>query len=147
MASGTFAPVDTIQYRLLGPLEVVVDGRPAKLGGPRQRAVLVALLAQADSVVPSSRLVDELWGENPPPTAANLVQGYISHLRKALGKNAIETHGTGYVLHSVARCSTFVSSSAWRTRAAERSPTGRLRQRSSDLPRRSPSGAAPPLPI
>jgi DNA-binding SARP family transcriptional activator len=93
--------VDTIQYRLLGPLEVVVDGRPAKLGGPHQRAVLVALLAQADSVVPSSRLVDELWGENPPPTAANLVQGYISHLRKALGKNAIETHGTGYVLHGI----------------------------------------------
>jgi DNA-binding SARP family transcriptional activator len=91
--------MEEIHYRLLGPLEVMIDGRPAKLGGPHQRAVLVALLAQADSVVPSSRLVDELWGEDPPPTAANLVQGYVSHLRKALGKNAIETHGPGYVLH------------------------------------------------
>ena len=87
-----------IEYRLLGPLEVVVAGRRAKLGGPRQRAVLAALLAQADNVVPTTRLVDELWGEDPPPTAANLVQGYVSHLRKVLGKDAIETHGTGYII-------------------------------------------------
>ena len=61
--------------------------------------MLATLLAQADTVVPSTRLVDELWGEDPPPTAPNLVQGYVSHLRKALGKDAIATHGTGYILH------------------------------------------------
>ncbi len=97
--SGTFVRVDVIEYRLLGPLEVSVAGRPAKLGGPRQRAVLAALLAQADTVVPATRLVDELWGDDPPSTAANLVQGYVSHLRKVLGKDAIATHGTGYILH------------------------------------------------
>ncbi len=43
--------------------------------------------------------MDELWGEDPPPTASNLVQGYVSHLRKVLGKDAIATHGTGYILH------------------------------------------------
>jgi DNA-binding SARP family transcriptional activator len=97
--SGTFVGVEVIDYRLLGPLEVVVAGRSVKLGGPRQRAVLAALLAQADSVVPAMRLVDELWGEDPPSTAANLVQGYVSHLRKVLGKDAIATHGAGYILH------------------------------------------------
>ncbi len=90
--------MEPIRYHVLGPLEVLVGGRAAKLGGPRQRAVLAALLTQADTVVPASRLVDELWGEDPPPTAANLVQGYVSHLRKALGKDAIATHGTGYIV-------------------------------------------------
>ena len=98
-ASGTFVGVDAIDYRLLGPLEVTVGGRPVRLGGPRQRAVLATLLAQADTFVPSARLVDDLWGEDPPPTASNLVQGYVSHLRKALGKDAIATHGAGYILH------------------------------------------------
>ena len=88
-----------IEYRLLGPLEVAVAGRPVKLGGPRQRAVLAVLLAQADTLVPALRLVDELWGEDPPPTASNLVQGYVSQLRKVLGKDAIATQGTGYILH------------------------------------------------
>jgi DNA-binding SARP family transcriptional activator len=87
------------EYRVLGPLEALVDGRPAKLGGPRPRGVLALLLVQANTVVPATRLIDELWPENPPATAENLVQGYISDLRKALGKDAIETRGSGYVLH------------------------------------------------
>jgi DNA-binding SARP family transcriptional activator len=86
-------------YGLLGPLEAVVDGRAAKLGGPKQRAVLALLLADGDTVVPASRLIDELWGDEPPSSAANLVQGYVSGLRKVLGKNAIETRGTGYIAH------------------------------------------------
>jgi DNA-binding SARP family transcriptional activator len=86
-----------VEYRLLGPLEAIADGQPAQLGGGLQRGVLVCLLAQPNAVVPATRIIDELWAEDPPPTAANLVQGYVSQLRKALGRDAIETRGTGYV--------------------------------------------------
>ena len=83
---------------MLGPLEVLVDGRPVKLGGPRERGALVLLLAQANTVVSASRLVDALWDDEPPPTAANLVQGHVSHLRRGIGKEAIEKRGGGYAL-------------------------------------------------
>jgi DNA-binding SARP family transcriptional activator len=86
----------SVEYRLLGPLEVLVDGRQVTLAGPRQRAVLVCLLARPNTVVPATRLIDELWGDEPPATAANVLQSYVSQLRKALGKGAIETRGGGY---------------------------------------------------
>jgi len=86
-----------VEYRILGPLEAAVDGQPARLGGPKQRAALVLLLCHPNTVVPASRLVDGLWGDDPPGSAANLVQGYVSGLRKALGKEAIETRGAGYL--------------------------------------------------
>ena len=85
------------EYRLLGPFEVLVDGRPVTLAGPRQRAVLVCLLAHSNTVVPISRLVDELWGDDPPASAINVLQSYVSQLRKALGRDAIETSGKGYL--------------------------------------------------
>jgi DNA-binding SARP family transcriptional activator len=87
-----------VEYRLLGPLEALVDGRPADLGPPRHRGVLVLLLTQANAVVPAHRLIDDLWGEDPPVSAANLVQGAVSQLRKALGREAIVTRGAGYAL-------------------------------------------------
>src|SRR4029078_12949244 len=86
-----------VEYRILGPLEAAVDGRLARLGGPKQRAALVLLLCHPNTVVPASRLVDGLWGDDPPGSAANLVQGYVSGLRKELGKEAIETRGAGYL--------------------------------------------------
>ena len=87
-----------VEYRLLGPLEVLVDGRSAWLGAPRHRGMLVLLLAQANAVVPAQRMIDEIWGEEPPASAANLVQGAVSHLRKVLGREAIATRGAGYAL-------------------------------------------------
>jgi DNA-binding SARP family transcriptional activator len=87
-----------VEYRVLGPLEVLVDGRPVTLAGPLQRAVLVCLLAQPNTVLPASRLIDELWQDDPPATAANVLQSYVSQLRKALGKDAIETRGGGYAV-------------------------------------------------
>lgn len=54
------------------------------LGGAKQRAVLALLLLHANEVLPVDRLIDELWGESPPESAANMLQGYVSHLRKAL---------------------------------------------------------------
>ena len=83
------------EYRLLGPFEVLVDGRPVTLAGPRQRAVLVCLLAHANTVVPIPRLVDELWVDDPPASAVNVLQSYVSQLRKALGRDAIETQWKG----------------------------------------------------
>jgi DNA-binding SARP family transcriptional activator len=68
----------------LGPLQVASNGSPVPLGGAKQRAVLGLLVLNANEVVPLDRLIDELWGESPPESAANIVQGYISHLRKAL---------------------------------------------------------------
>ena len=88
----------SVEYRVLGPVEALVDGVPVKLGGPRQRGVLVALLTRANSLVPAARVIDDLWEDDPPSSAANLVQGYVSHLRKALGRDAIETRGTGYLV-------------------------------------------------
>jgi DNA-binding SARP family transcriptional activator len=87
-----------VEFRLLGPLEALDGERPLPLGGTRQRALLALLLVEANRVVPADRLVDELWPEGPPPTAATALQVYVSRLRKVLGANAIATRGPGYVV-------------------------------------------------
>jgi DNA-binding SARP family transcriptional activator len=87
-----------VTYRVLGPLEAAVDGRAVRLGGGRQRAVLAVLLLRANQVVPIPALIDAVWGEDPPATAGNLVQGYVSALRKELGRDSIETSEPGYRL-------------------------------------------------
>src|SRR5687767_2477785 len=85
-----------LDFRILGPVEALVDGVPATLGGTRQRAVLALLLAHANKVVPVEQLIDAVWDDAPPETAANVLQGYVSHLRKVLGRRAIVTRGRGY---------------------------------------------------
>ena len=60
--------------------------------------MLAILLAPANEAVPVERLVDEVWGDEPPETAANVLQGYVSQLRKELGRDAIATRGRGYVV-------------------------------------------------
>ena len=75
---------NALDFRVLGPLQVAANGSFLPLGGAKQRAVLAMLLLHANEVVPLDRLVDELWDESPPESAANIVQGYVSHLRKAL---------------------------------------------------------------
>ena len=87
-----------VEYRILGPLDALVAGAPVPLGGRHQRAVLALLLAQANEVVTVDRLIDGIWDEGPPDTAANLLQGYISQLRKLLGRETIATRGHGYAL-------------------------------------------------
>ena len=89
--------VPAVRYLLLGPVVALVDGRAVELGGPRQRGVLVVLLTQAGSLVPASRIIDAVWGDEPPASAANLVQRSVSQLRKAVGHDAIETRGPGYM--------------------------------------------------
>jgi len=88
-----------MEFRILGPLEVVEQGRPLALGGSRQRTLLSLLLTRANEVVSVDRLIDELWGARPPKTAANALQYHISQLRKALAPgDAIVTREPGYLL-------------------------------------------------
>ena len=87
-----------IRFGVLGPLDVRVEGRPLDLGGPRQRALLVALLVHR--TVTADALVQMLWGEDAPATAAKALQVAVSRLRGALGPAAarVETVGGGYRL-------------------------------------------------
>jgi DNA-binding SARP family transcriptional activator len=88
-----------LEFRILGPLEVVgVDG-PVALGGPKQRATLAILLLNANRVVSIDRLADQLYAGRAPITAATQVHRQISQLRKALGEDArLETRSPGYVI-------------------------------------------------
>jgi DNA-binding SARP family transcriptional activator len=85
-----------VEFRVLGPLEVLDEGRSIPLPGPKARALLVLLLLDANRVVPLDRLVDGLWDEAPPETATKTLQVYVSQLRKALGPERIQTHARGY---------------------------------------------------
>src|SRR5690348_14322700 len=85
-------------YRLLGPLEVVVDGRPVPLGGPKQRALLAMLLLHRGRAVSTDALIDAIWEERPPPSPQHLIQVYVSQLRKALGAEAVMRRPPGYAL-------------------------------------------------
>jgi DNA-binding SARP family transcriptional activator/DNA-binding beta-propeller fold protein YncE len=90
-----------VEFRILGPLEVVEDGEPVALGTLKERLVLGVLLLHANEFVSRERLIDELWGEAPPPTARKAVNVYISQLRKALGRDGddpISTASGGYRL-------------------------------------------------
>ncbi len=78
-----------MEFRLLGPLEVVGDGGLAvSIGTGRQRALLALLLLRPNELVASDRLVEELWGESPPATAQKMLHNQVSALRQALGRGA-----------------------------------------------------------
>jgi DNA-binding SARP family transcriptional activator len=87
-----------MEFRILGPLEVVDEGRSLPLGGGRQRALLASLLLRVNQVVASDQLLDEVWGETPPASGLRGVQVYVSALRKILGDGVIVTRAPGYVL-------------------------------------------------
>jgi DNA-binding SARP family transcriptional activator len=87
-----------LEFRILGPLEVGSNGNPLPLGGLKQRALLAALLVRANEVVSTDRLIEDLWGESPPRTAATSLQNFVSQLRKALGPELLATRSPGYVL-------------------------------------------------
>jgi len=90
-----------MEFRVLGPIEVVENGGPPiALGGPKQRAVLAHLLLRANHLVPTDMLIDEVWGEEPPETVRNALQSYASHLRKALGAERVEGSRAGYILRA-----------------------------------------------
>ena len=88
-----------MRFQVLGPLEVTRERASIPLGGPKQRAVLAHLIVRANQVVPTDALIDQVWGEEPPESARNVLQTYISHLRSALGTERIEGRTPGYILH------------------------------------------------
>jgi YVTN family beta-propeller protein len=93
-----------VEFRVLGDLEVRHNGETLPLGAHQQRAVLAILVLHAGEVVSADRLIDELWGDEPPPRAAKTVQVYVSRLRKVLTTvngqidDPIVTRDHGYVL-------------------------------------------------
>ena len=87
-----------MELRLLGPFEVADGDRTLVIGGGRQRKLLAILALRANEFVGSERLIEELWGEQPPETAAKALQGYVSQLRKTLGHELLVTRPGGYVL-------------------------------------------------
>ncbi len=87
-----------MRFQILGPLEVADANGTLDVGAGKQRALLALLILHANEVVSVDRLVDELWGEDPPPTAAKIVQNYVSRLRKSLDGQVLLTRGHGYEL-------------------------------------------------
>jgi DNA-binding SARP family transcriptional activator len=88
-----------LDYRLLGPLEVLDGTRALPLGGRKQRTLLAILLLHANEVVSTDTLIEGLWGERAPKTAGTALQVYVSNLRKLLSPERLETRTPGYMLH------------------------------------------------
>src|SRR4051794_681755 len=94
-----------MDFRILGALEVFHGGRVVAVGGSRQRMLLAVLLLHPNESLVTDRLIEELWGDRPPATAAKTVQVHVSRLRKALSGcpgngsgELIVTGGGGYQL-------------------------------------------------
>ena len=96
----------TLQFRVLGPLEVLRDGAPVRIGGPRPRTLLALLLLDVGRVVSVDQIIEAVWVDRPPETAAHAVEVHVSQLRKALeparsgGRTSavLVTQAPGYVL-------------------------------------------------
>jgi len=87
-----------VEFRVLGPFEVRVEGRPLELKRRKQRSLLALLLLHAGEIVSTDRLVEDLWAGNPPKAAVGSLQNLVSDLRKTLGRDAVLTRPPGYVL-------------------------------------------------
>ena len=90
---------DGVEFRILGPLEVVDRGSPVPVGGPKPRALLAALLLARGAVVSTDRLVSAVWGANPPRDAVGALRAYVSRLRAVLPDgDRLRWRAPGYVL-------------------------------------------------
>jgi DNA-binding SARP family transcriptional activator/Tfp pilus assembly protein PilF len=94
-----------MEFKVLGPVEVWVDGRPVDAGHARQRAVLAVLVLDMGRVVPLEALIDRVWGEDAPRSVRNVVYGYVARIKALLaGANepgvSLSRHPGGYLLHA-----------------------------------------------
>jgi YVTN family beta-propeller protein len=102
--SGVLLSANIMEFRVLGPLEVLDGDVSLSLGGAKQRALLAYLVVRANMVVSSESLIDVLWGEDAPETATHTLHVYVSQLRKVLREAGssdgaeLATEGRGYVL-------------------------------------------------
>lgn len=90
--------LSSIQYRLLGCVEVHGMEKQVDIGGPKRRTVLATFLLQPNTVIPDERLIDMVWGQDPPRSARSQLQGHVHGLRKHLGVATIVRRGFGYLL-------------------------------------------------
>lgn len=88
-----------MEFRILGPLEIVGEHGPVTLHRGKEQALLAFMLLHANELLPSERLIEELWDERPPATAAKILQNAVSQLRRALGDGRLETRTPGYVFN------------------------------------------------
>jgi len=88
-----------MEFRILGRLEVVEDGRLLRFDRRLSRSLLAYLLLHANEPVSADRLIDQLWGPKAPRTATASLQNYVSRLRKTLGADRLRLEPAGYVLH------------------------------------------------
>jgi DNA-binding SARP family transcriptional activator len=115
-----------VEFRILGPLEVVDERGPVRLPATKQRALLAILLLHRNEVVSADRLIDELWGERPPKTARKTLQMHVSHLRRVLPAGGATTACSAPGVPGSVRCSLSPSSfrpargSAWATWSSSR---------------------------
>ena len=86
----------TLEFRLLGPLEALLDGEPIPLGGARQRALVALLLLRANEVVSRDRLIEDLWRDQAPETATNALAALVTRLRRVLPADVLVTKPSGY---------------------------------------------------
>jgi DNA-binding SARP family transcriptional activator len=87
-----------VRYRLLGPVQIVDDGRPVEVEGTKTRALLAIMLINANVVLSVDRLIEDLWGDQPPRTAVGTLHAYVSRLRSVLGPHVLVTKRPGYEL-------------------------------------------------
>lgn len=87
-----------MELRVLGPFDAHEGGTPLQLGSPKARALLARLVIDANHAVPTSRLIDDLWGDEVPESAPKMVQIYVSHLRKVLPADVLLTRAPGYLV-------------------------------------------------
>ena len=97
-----------MEFRILGPLDVVDGERVVALAGAKHRALLAMLLLHANEVVSTERLIDALWEDERPETAQKALQVYISQLRKTLDRDRLHTKAPGY-LHPGRRTTSSIS--------------------------------------
>jgi DNA-binding SARP family transcriptional activator/WD40 repeat protein/tRNA A-37 threonylcarbamoyl transferase component Bud32 len=88
----------TLEFGVLGPIEVRSGGEVVALGGPQQRRIVATLIAERGHVVAVDRLVDTAWPDDPPDGARRTVMTYVSRLRLALGDGHVVTQDRGYRL-------------------------------------------------
>ena len=88
-----------MQFKILGPLTIEIDGRQIQLAGRRQRALVAILLLHRGEVVSAERLIEELYRGEPPPSAGTALRAHVSRLRRALERDdVLVTRAGGYAL-------------------------------------------------
>src|SRR5688572_4349368 len=94
------ATIAAMEFKVLGPLEVIGPRGRIKIGSGLQRAILALLVLHVGETVSTDHLIDELWGEDPPRSARHAIGVHVSRLRRALGVDCIESQPHGYRLRA-----------------------------------------------